>query len=179
MRKFSRGFAMIQVMIVTVFAATFVYLSMLHEINKNTKAYHEEAIVTLFPVAYSFIQYAVAQIPTSSDFDSSNYYKTESTEEIANIDDTYYAQLENLGFDAQTMSVNYSNNMMTFTWDKIRTKDSSGNSLKQTPQRVTIIAKGLAEKLTSTLNSQGYTFDATVVTKTNEDYTIQLTFHKA
>ena len=164
MRK-SHGFAMIQVMIVIVFAATFVYVSMLSEANKNAKSYHEEAIVTLFPAAYSFVEYAINQIPDTTSFSSDTYY----TEDNLNSD--YSTTATNLGFDPDDMNVDYADdtNEMTFTWT-----DIDGKS----PQRVTIIAKGLASKLSTKLSEDGYTFDATTVTKNSDTYTITITFIK-
>lgn len=164
MRKFSRGFAMIQVMIVMVFAATFVYLSMLQEVNKNTKTYHEEAIVTLFPVADSFLEYAVSRIPT--DTTSATHFSYDDN----SLNADYLEDLAALGFDPSEMQVQYDGtNKITFYWNMIDGK---------TPQRMTIIAKGLADKLASTLKEQGYYYDATVVTKSSSTYNIEITFVK-
>lgn len=162
MRKCSRGFAMIQVMILTVFAATFVYLSMMYETNKHTKTYHEEAIVTLFPVADSFLEYTVSQI--SSNTAPGTDFSYDST----SLNTDYLAELTELGFDPSQMQVKFNSaNKISFYWGAIDGK---------TPQRITVIAKGLAEKLGSALEKQGYRYEATIVTKSSSTYNIEITF---
>ena len=120
MRNKQHGFAMMQVMVLMVFLSLFISVTLITSANNNARVHNQEAAVTAFSAAYSFINYAMNETSssiytykpanstteTSYNYTSNQYYQNDEGS-------PYTSDLTQLGFDPDHMSVNINTTLTT------------------------------------------------------------------